>query len=98
MPLGKCLGKLHIGSLQRGIVKIIVAVFVKLFGLRPFFDSIQLYCALYIIKGAEGLAGILIILFRSTEKAVPRSKVAVGRARCSGKARKLTLTYVQNMC
>ena len=98
MPIGKCFGKLHIGSLQFGIVKIIVSVFIKLIGLCPFFDCVQLDGSLEIIKGTERLAGICIILFRSTEKAVPCSKVAVGRARCSGKARKLTLTYVQNMC
>ena len=98
MPLGKRLGELHIGSLQHSVVKIIVSVFIKVIGLRPFFNCIQLDCALYIIKGTEGLTGILVILFSGTEKSVPCGKVAVCRASCSGKARKLTPAYVQNMC
>ena len=98
MPLGKCLGELHIGSLQRSVVKIIVFVFIKVIGLRPFFDCIQLDCALYIIKGAEWLAGIPIILFGGTEKSVPCGKVAVGRAGCRGEAREFAVADIQNMC
>ena len=98
MSLGKCLGELHIRSLQRGVVKIIVSVFIKVIGLRPFFNCIQFDCALYIIKGTEWLAGILIILFCSTEKAVPCSKVAVGRAGCRGEAREFAVADIQNMC
>ena len=97
MSLGKCLGELHIGSLQHSVVKIIVSVFIKVIGLRPFFNCIQLDCALYVIKGTEGLAGILVILFSGTEKSVPCGKVAVGRAGCRRETRKLTVTDIQDM-